>query len=63
MLAELFDLLRGDPDLLPPEWRDRLHAEGGTAARARLACDYVAGMTDRFAIEEHGRLFRPRNVD
>jgi dGTPase len=26
-------------------------------ARARVVCDYIAGMTDRFAIEEHRRLF------
>ncbi len=61
VLAELFDLLCGDPDLLPTDWRDRLATVGagaGEGPAARLACDYIAGMTDRFAIEEHARLFR-----
>ena len=34
-------------------------AAGGRAGRARVVADYVAGMTDRFAILEHRRLFDP----
>ena len=40
----------------PGEWFAR--AEGrDEAGRARVVCDYIAGMTDRYAIEEHKKLF------
>ena len=56
MLAEMFQLFLAEPDVLPAEWYAR--AEGrDEAGRARLVCDYIAGMTDRFAIEEHRKLF------
>ena len=42
-----------EPSLMPPEWAAR--AENGDLARA--VADYIAGMTDRFAIAEHARLF------
>ena len=56
ILAELFRLFMDEPETLPPEWAD----EGGgsnPAIHARRVCDYIAGMTDRFAIDEHRRLF------
>jgi dGTPase len=37
----------------------RLEAEAGRPGRARAVADYIAGMTDRFAIREYGRLFDP----
>ncbi|MHA1151383.1 MAG: deoxyguanosinetriphosphate triphosphohydrolase [Alphaproteobacteria bacterium] len=43
------------PELLPEAWRPGA-ADSGGAARARLVADYIAGMTDRFAQEEHGKL-------
>jgi dGTPase len=56
LLRELFALYMDEPDVMPPAWFGR--AEGADEAkRARVVCDYVAGMTDRFAIEEHRRLF------
>jgi dGTPase len=57
MLAEMFDLFLAEPDVLPPEWNNRLQREDD-AGRARVVCDYIAGMTDRFATEEHRKLFR-----
>jgi dGTPase len=51
-----------DPRLLPPEARERvaeLEGENGRQGRARAVCDYIAGMTDRFAIAEHARIFDP----
>ncbi len=51
----LFRLLHTDPSLLPDEWRARA-GEGGMARAAGVVCDYVAGMTDRFAMDEHRRL-------
>ena len=53
--ASLFAILHRDPQLLPPEWSQNAGEAGGGAA-ARAACDYIAGMTDRFAVDEHRRL-------
>lgn len=51
-LRELFALLAGDPDRLPAKFRARARVDGP----ARAAADYLAGMTDRYALEEHARL-------
>lgn len=62
VLRELFEILLGDSDLLPNEHRAAAaaaEATGGIAAKARVVSDYVAGMTDRYAIIEHRRLFNP----
>ena len=56
ILAEMFVLFMAEPEVLPPEWSGK----AGTtdeARRARAVCDYIAGMTDRYAIEEHRKLF------
>jgi len=57
ILRQLFDLFIAEPELLPPSWQ-----QGGDGPRgqrtARRVCDYIAGMTDDFAIDEHKRLFR-----
>jgi dGTPase len=60
VLRELFEGLMRDIDLLPREHRDAAAAAetaAGNAGRARVVADYVAGMTDRYAINEHRRLF------
>lgn len=51
-------LLLERPDLLPDEWRDQA-GSGNTAQAAEIVRDYVAGMTDRFAMEEYARLTDP----
>jgi dGTPase len=56
MLGEMFQLFLGEPDVLPAEWYARTERRD-EAGRARVVCDYIAGMTDRFAIEEHRKLF------
>jgi dGTPase len=56
MLAEMFQLFMGEPDVLPAEWYARTQGRD-TAGLARVVCDYIAGMTDRYAIEEHRKLF------
>ncbi len=56
ILAGMFALFMDEPDVLPADWYARLR-ELDEAGRARVVCDYIAGMTDRFAIEEHRRLF------
>ncbi|NDV01562.1 deoxyguanosinetriphosphate triphosphohydrolase [Pseudoroseicyclus tamaricis] len=56
VVEELFPLYMAAPENLPRQWRkDVAEAEGDTAL-ARIVCDYIAGMTDRFAIQEHQRL-------
>ncbi|MEM8788962.1 MAG: deoxyguanosinetriphosphate triphosphohydrolase [Pseudomonadota bacterium] len=58
IVRELFATFLADPDLLPPAWRAAAAAMG-TRARARAIADYIAGMTDRFALNEHRRLCPP----
>jgi dGTPase len=60
VLKALFDAFFDDVSLMPPEHRDvalMSEKQHGAAGRARAVADYVAGMTDRYAILEHGRLF------
>ena len=56
ILQELFQLLLAEPQCLPTEWRQQTERPGA-AATARVVADYIAGMTDRFALDEHARLF------
>ena len=56
ILAEMFQLFMSEPDVLPSEWFARSQNRD-EAGRARVVCDYIAGMTDRYAIEEHRKLF------
>lgn len=56
IVADLFTLLHDEPELLPPEWQAGCDGVRGMKS-ARRVCDYIAGMTDKFAIEEHKRLF------
>jgi dGTPase len=58
VVRDLFELLLAEPDCLPPRWRDAAGA-AGSLQTALVVCDFVAGMTDRFALEEHARLFDP----
>jgi len=62
VVRELFDAFFANPALLPDEHgaaAARLEGLGGAAGRARAVADYIAGMTDRYAILEHRRLFDP----
>jgi len=52
----LFPLFMAAPRLLPAEWQADLGALADETALARSVCDYVAGMTDRFALAEGERL-------
>ena len=58
IVRDLFDVFFNTPRTLPHDTQRRIEEQGGNeSARARLVADYVAGMTDRFAIAEYGRLF------
>lgn len=57
VVEQLFATLHAQPQHLPPRWQERLAASSDDPQwRARIIGDYVAGMTDRFAIREHRRL-------
>src|ERR1700761_9285386 len=55
LTEEVFRLLHADPTLLPDDWRARA-GEGATPRCAAIVCDYIAGMTDRYAMDEYRRL-------
>ena len=55
---DLFTHYLAEPECLPTDWRTRAQGLGPTD-RAILVADYIAGMTDRYALEEHRRLFDP----
>jgi dGTPase len=56
IVSELYDTFFNSPECLPDDWR-RKAIDTDKKTRARVAMDYIAGMTDRYAIEEHKRLF------
>ncbi len=56
VVNDLFPLFMAQPDLLPAEWGADVAAAQDAVTLARIVADYVAGMTDRFAIQEHARL-------
>jgi dGTPase len=53
VVTDLFGLYRTHADALPAEWREQAPAQ----AYGRYVCDFIAGMTDRYALAEHRRLF------
>lgn len=60
VLTDLFGAFQTRYNLLPDHWQRRVEEAGGMiddTKRARIVCDYIAGMTDRYAIREHERLF------
>ncbi len=59
VLQDLFDGFMGDVGLLPGDHRDAalaMEKASGRAGRARAVADYIAGMTDRYAFQEHARV-------
>ncbi|KFI33634.1 deoxyguanosinetriphosphate triphosphohydrolase [Haematobacter missouriensis] len=57
VVRDLFPLFMNDPALLPVEWQVDVARAADETQLARVVLDYVAGMTDRFALQEHARLF------
>ena len=52
IVSELFEAFLAEPEILPPEFQARAGEN-----KTRAIADYIAGMTDRYAILEHRRLF------
>ncbi len=62
VVQELFQVFMDDVMLMPDEHREAvrtMEAAQGATGRARAVADYIAGMTDRYAISEHERIFVP----
>jgi dGTPase len=55
LLRDLFQSYVAEPLQLPPRFQERITSDG----LQRVVCDYIAGMTDRFAMDEHRKLFDP----
>jgi dGTPase len=55
-VTDLFGGFLADPSMLPSDWR-KVCGAAGDRATARVVCDYIAGMTDAYALEEHRKLF------
>jgi len=55
VIEKLFNAYLADPQLLPTKTQARLEHD----VAARVVCDYIAGMTDRYALDEYARLFDP----
>ena len=55
VLRDLFQSYVAEPLQLPPHYQERIPRDGVH----RVVCDYIAGMTDRFAVDEHRKLFDP----
>ncbi|MCP5464342.1 MAG: deoxyguanosinetriphosphate triphosphohydrolase [Deltaproteobacteria bacterium] len=57
VLKQLFNAYTQNPKTIPSDFKDKY--KGRNIEEHRLICDYIAGMTDRFALEEHSKLFDP----
>jgi len=55
-VKDLFEAYMADENLLPAEWRHD-HPRSDKPHYARQVCDFLSGMTDTFALEQHRRLF------
>ncbi|WP_137700598.1 deoxyguanosinetriphosphate triphosphohydrolase [Marimonas lutisalis] len=56
VVRDLFPLYLSRPDLLPRQWREDVQRVKGDEQLARIVADYISGMTDRFALQQHERL-------
>jgi len=54
-ITSLFNIYLDKPEQLPPTTQNRLKKDGGH----RVICDYIAGMTDRYALDEYKKFFEP----
>lgn len=65
IIKDLFAVFMEQSRLLPPQYQQKIAASAADhdpARQARAIADYIAGMTDRYAIHEHARLFNPTEL-
>jgi dGTPase len=60
VVRDLFQVFMEDTGLMPDEWRRHANFAGEGEGRARVVADYIAGMTDRYALAEHAKITDPR---
>lgn len=58
IITDLFKAFQSEPTMLPPQFQILISERG----LERTICDYLAGMTDRFAVEEHLKIFHPSHL-
>jgi dGTPase len=58
IIREMFAIFMEDPGMLPEDWQ-HWAAKGGDSQKAWVIADYIAGMTDRYALQEFGKLTNP----
>ncbi|MDW4497575.1 deoxyguanosinetriphosphate triphosphohydrolase [Sulfitobacter sp. D35] len=63
VVNELFPYFMDHTEHLPKQWRKDVEDVEGETELGRIVCDYISGMTDRFAIQEHARLILGQPVD
>jgi dGTPase len=56
VVEDLFPIYLSDPKQMPARWHGDIEAADSETALARIVSDYIAGMTDRFALQDHARL-------
>ena len=56
VISQLFQAYMKNPRTLPPDFKNQYDLNETTA---RIVCDYIAGMTDRYALDEYAKLFDP----
>ena len=57
IVSDLFKIYSQEADCLPNEWKLNYDKAENSFSRNRIITDYIAGMTDRFAINEHKKLY------
>ena len=57
-ITDLFNAYLSEPSILPYHFQEQIDERG----REQTICDYIAGMTDRFAVEEYDKLFNPLSL-
>ena len=58
IIADLFNAYQANPEILPEHVQESI----GNRGLERTICDYIAGMTDRFAVQEHQKIFDPTTL-
>jgi dGTPase len=58
IVKQLFTaVVQSDGDLLPTQWKREYSAASSRQCKCRVVCDFIAGMTDSYAVEFHDALF------
>ena len=57
-ITKLFDIYFKEPELLPSSYKEKISDKDDDLKRV-VICDYIAGMTDRYALDEYKKLFQP----